>query len=162
MDVSGTFHDLVADLDYPMLIVTVRAGSERAGCLVGFACQTSIAPPRFLICLSRKNRTYLVARHADVLAVHFVPRHAAALAELFGGQTGDEVDKFAHCEWRDGPAGLPILRECGNWFAGTVLEQLDLGDHVGFLLEPAQAHREPAEGYFDFYRAKRIEPGHPA
>jgi hypothetical protein len=25
------------------------------------------------------------------------------LAELFGGETGDEVDKFDRCEWRPGP-----------------------------------------------------------
>jgi flavin reductase (DIM6/NTAB) family NADH-FMN oxidoreductase RutF len=162
VDVAGVFHELVGELDYSMFIVTVRDGDQRAGALVGFATQSSIDPPRFLICLSRKNHTYRVARGAELLAVHFVPRDADALAELFGGRSGDEVDKFAQCEWQDGPGGLPILRECAHWFAGRVLDRLDLGDHVGFLLEPVQAHRAHPESHFEFQRAKRIEPGHPA
>ena len=162
MDAHRTFHELVGELDYSMFIVTVRDGDQRAGCLVGFATQSSIDPARFLVCLSRKNHTYRVAQHADLLAVHFVPRDAGALAELFGGHSGEESDKFAHCEWYPGPDNVPILRECGNWFAGRVLERLDLGDHVGFLLDPVQARREREESRFEFQRAKRIEPGQPA
>jgi flavin reductase (DIM6/NTAB) family NADH-FMN oxidoreductase RutF len=161
-DMQGTFHELVGDLDYSMFVVTTAAGGEPAGCLVGFASQTSIEPPRFVVCLSRNNRTYRVARTAELLAVHFVPREAAWLAELFGGSTGDDVDKFAHCAWHPGPGGVPVVEACDNWFAGRVLDRLDLGDHVGFLLEPVEAHREHRGPQFEFHRAKRIEPGHPA
>ena len=45
-------HELVSELDYPMFIVTCADERERAGCLVGFATQCSIDPPRFLVCLS--------------------------------------------------------------------------------------------------------------
>lgn len=159
---AGMFQELVGQLEYSMFIVTAQAGGERAGCLVGFASQSSIAPPRFLVCLSRNNHTYRVACASELLAVHFVPREGKELAELFGGRTSDEVDKFARCEWQPGPGGLPILRACGNWFVGRVLERLDLGDHVGFLLEPVESHRQQHESPFDFHRAKRIEPGHPA
>ena len=69
-------HELVSELDYPMFIVTCADARERAGCLVGFATQCSIDPPRFLICLSDKNRTYRVARGTDVLVVHLVPDSA--------------------------------------------------------------------------------------
>jgi flavin reductase (DIM6/NTAB) family NADH-FMN oxidoreductase RutF len=156
------FEDLVGELDYPMFIATTCADGELAGCLVGFVTQCSIDPPRFLVCLSEKNRTYRVARTAEALAVHFVPASAGALVELFGGKTGDEVDKFARCEWREGPRGLPILAECDNWFAGAILARHDLGDHVGFLLEPIEAHAGVPFDEFTFHRARRIEPGHEA
>ena len=159
---TGTFQELVGQLDYPMFIITTQAGGERAGCLAGFACQCSIDPPRFLVCLSRNNHTYRVACAGHLLAVHLVPREAEELAELFGGRTSDEVDKFARCEWQPGPGGLPILEACGSWFVGRVLERLDLGDHVGFLLEPVEAHRQQHESPLGFQRVKRIEPGHPA
>ncbi|MGH3786248.1 MAG: flavin reductase family protein [Pseudonocardiaceae bacterium] len=162
MDVRGTFDKLVGELDYPMFIVTTCAGAERAGCLVGFCTQSSIDPPRFLLCLSRKNHTYRLARSSELLAVHFVPRRAEALAQLFGGHSGDDVDKFARCVWEPGPGGLPILQECGNWFVGRILARLGLGDHGGFLLEPVAAHWEGSESQFEFHRAKRIEPGHSA
>jgi flavin reductase (DIM6/NTAB) family NADH-FMN oxidoreductase RutF len=157
-----TFNDLVGELDYPMLIVTAADGDERAGCLVGFATQTSIDPSRFLVCLSRKNRTYRVACGSDTLAVHFVPADAGDLAELFGGETGDEVDKFARVDWHDGPHGVPVLAACPNWFAGRVLERLDTGDHVGFLLEPLTAEHGASGEEFTLHRAKRIDPGHEA
>jgi len=155
------FVRLMAQLDYSLLIVTVASGEERAGCLVGFASQVSIHPPRFLVGLSVKNRTYRVASAgAEVLVVHFVPEHAEELAELFGGDTGDEVDKFARCRWRPGPDGTPVLTELEDWFAGRVLERIPFGDHEGFLLEPIDGQTHRSGSPLTFRRAKRIEPGH--
>jgi flavin reductase (DIM6/NTAB) family NADH-FMN oxidoreductase RutF len=162
MGATATFNALVGDLDYPMFIVTTSAGGERAGCLVGFATQTSIDPSRFLVCLSRSNHTYRVARRARTLAVHWVPADAAELAELFGGETGDTVDKFARVAWHPGPGEAPILEDCPSWFAGRILERLAAGDHVAFLLEPVAAHRDANAEELSFHRAKRIAPGHPA
>jgi flavin reductase (DIM6/NTAB) family NADH-FMN oxidoreductase RutF len=158
---QDAFNALAGDLDYPMFIVTVAADGERDGCLVGFATQCSIHPPRFLACISVKNRTFRVARDARVLAVHLVPHDADDLVELFGGQTGDDVDKFERTDWREGPEGLPILDRCGSWFTGRVLERFDLGDHHGFLLEPFAAEHAGPEHY-SVQRAARVEPGHEA
>jgi flavin reductase (DIM6/NTAB) family NADH-FMN oxidoreductase RutF len=158
----STFDSLVGDLDYPMFIVTVCAGGERAGCLVGFATQASIDPSRFLVCLSHANLTYRVAQGAELLGVHFVPEEQGDLAELFGGETGDEVDKFERVEWQPGPGGTPLLEACPNRFVGRVLERLDAGDHDAILLEPVAAERGTDAAEFSFHRAARIEPGHEA
>lgn len=155
------FQRLMAQLDYSLFIVTVASGDERSGCLVGFASQVSIHPPRFLVGLSVKNRTYRVANAgAETLVVHFVPEHAEDLAELFGGETGDEVDKFERCEWSPGPAGAPVLADLEDWFAGRVLDRVPLGDHCGFLLEPIEGETHQSGSPLTFRRAKRIEPGH--
>ncbi len=145
-----------------MFIVTVAGAGKPAGCLVGFTTQCSIDPPRFLVCLSEKNRTLRMAMEATVLVVHLVPSEATKLADLFGGQTGDEIDKFEHCSWKPGPEGTPILEECSNWFAGRILERMDAGDHHVFLLDPFEAASAPGERQFDFHRARRMEPGHEA
>jgi flavin reductase (DIM6/NTAB) family NADH-FMN oxidoreductase RutF len=154
------FEGLMAQLDYSLYIVTVAADGERSGCLVGFASQVSIHPPRFLICLSVKNRTFEVAQRASVVVVHFVPQQAEELAVLFGGQTGDETDKFAQCEWQDGPAGVPVLTSLSDWFAGLILERLEFGDHWGLLLEPIEGEAHRSGSPLTFRRAKWIEPGH--
>jgi flavin reductase (DIM6/NTAB) family NADH-FMN oxidoreductase RutF len=159
---GSTFNSLVGDLDYPMFIVTACADGERSGCLIGFATQASIDPSRFLVCLSHKNRTYRVAQGAELLGVDFVPEERAELAELFGGETGDEVDKFARVGWKPGPGGTPLLDACPNRFVGRVLERLDAGDHDAILLEPVLAERGTDAAEFSFHRAKRIEPGHEA
>ena len=162
MEPESTFNSLVGDLDYPMFIVTACADGERSGCLIGFATQASIDPPRFIVGLSHQNRTYRVANGAELLAVHFVPEEAEDLAELFGGETGDEVDKFARCEWHEGPHGVPMLDRCANRFVGRVVWRSDAGDHDAFLLEPVLAERGTDSDEFKFHRAKRIDPGHEA
>jgi flavin reductase (DIM6/NTAB) family NADH-FMN oxidoreductase RutF len=155
-------HRFVSDLDYPMFIVTATAGGERAGCLVGFATQCSINPPRFVVCISDKNRTFRVARDATLMVVHLVPEDADELAELFGSRTGDDIDKFTRCAWSPGPEGAPVLDDCPNWFAGRILERLPAGDHWAFLLDPIRAESDPAQEHFTFHRARRIEAGHEA
>ncbi|MFL5782036.1 MAG: flavin reductase family protein [Thermoleophilaceae bacterium] len=157
------FDSLVGALDYPMFIATTVADGERAGCLLGFATQCSIEPALFLACISDKNRTYRVLeRGASAMVVHVVPRGADQLVELFGGETGDEADKFDRCRWSAGPQGIPVLDECRSWFAGRIADRVRLGDHVGFVLDPfdgAAGYDGPA---FPFSRAKRVEPGHEA
>jgi flavin reductase (DIM6/NTAB) family NADH-FMN oxidoreductase RutF len=147
-------------LDYPMLVVTAEAHGERAGCLLGFATQCSIQPPRFLLCLSRRNHTFRVASRAAALVTHVLGPEDRALAALFGGETGDAVDKFARCRWRPGPGG-PVLAACRQWFAGRVLDRFDVGDHVAFLVEPFAAVAEPLQGQLGFQDVRGLRPGHP-
>jgi flavin reductase (DIM6/NTAB) family NADH-FMN oxidoreductase RutF len=156
----GAFEALVGELDYPMMIVTVAAGDEVGGCLVGFTTQTSIDPPRFAVCLSDKNRTYRIARDAEHLGVHFLAAEDDDLAELFGSETGDEVDKLAQVEWAPGPEGVPLLGRCPNRFVGRIVERLPAGDHCLFLLAPIHAEHRESISPFPFHRAKRLEPGH--
>jgi flavin reductase (DIM6/NTAB) family NADH-FMN oxidoreductase RutF len=156
------FNEIVAELDYPMLVVTAAAGERRGGCLVGFATQSSLDPARHLVCLSKQNHTFRIAERARSLGVHFLPADAGDLARLFGEQTGDEVDKLARCDWEPGPDGVPLLERCRNRFVGRVLGRLDCGDHVAFLLEPIVASAGEDLEPFPFHRAKRLEPGHPA
>lgn len=162
---TGTeaFEHVVALLDYPMFVVTTRAGDRRAGCLVGFASQVSIHPSRFLVGLSKRNHTYRTASEATHLAVHLLGRSHRDLARLFGSETGDRVDKFSRCEWRDGPGGLPILTGAAAWFAGRVLGRFDLGDHVGHLLEPVDGDAPDSLIHLvTFADVKDLEPGHEA
>lgn len=161
-EVGETFSRISRSLDPPMFIATTAVGEERSGCLIGFATQSSIDPLRFLACLSDKNHTTRLAVRAAGLALHVVPREAAWLAELFGSQTGDEVDKFAHCRWHDGPLGLPLLDDCSQWFAGRILQRLPLGDHIGHQVELCAAGCRDATDAFTLQQALDLEPGHEA
>lgn len=161
-EAADVFQRLVGELDYPMLVVTAASGDDRAGCLVGFATQTSISPPRYMVCLSENNRTYRVASRTEHLGVHLLSADADDLAELFGGETGDEIDKFSRAAWEPGPAGTPLLTGCSNRFVGRIVERRHVGDHVAFLLEPMFAELGEPVKQFAFRRAKRIDPGHEA
>jgi flavin reductase (DIM6/NTAB) family NADH-FMN oxidoreductase RutF len=160
--VDEDFAGLVGQLDYSLFIVTAARGNERDGCLIGFATQVSINPSRFLVCLSVQNRTYRLAAQATTLVVHPIPDDAEELAVLFGGETGDEVDKFEQCRWEPGPDGTPVLSDVDSWFAGRVLGHIGFGDHVGFVLEPVEVHHTDARDTLTFRRGHAIEPGHEA
>jgi flavin reductase (DIM6/NTAB) family NADH-FMN oxidoreductase RutF len=159
--VPGAFEELVDRLDYPMLIVTAAADGQRAGCLVGFTTQCSLDPPRYLVCISEANHTCPVAARSEHLAVHVLDRADRDLSVLFGEQTGDEVDKFAACSWRD-VRGVPVLTDTKGWFVGRVLERVPLGDHVGHLLEPVEGQAPESIDLLTFQQVRDMEAGHPA
>jgi flavin reductase (DIM6/NTAB) family NADH-FMN oxidoreductase RutF len=150
-------------LNPDMCVVTAVAGEKRAGCLVGFASQCSIRPVRFVVWLSKVNHTFGVARSADRLAVHLLRPEQTELAALFGGETGDQVDKFARVAWRSGPEGTAILRDVPAWFVGAVEQRVDGGDHVGFVLAPLESGGDDAAKgpVFRLADARGITPGHP-
>lgn len=168
---ADTRHDgfdaLVAGLDYPMFVVTAAAGPERSGCLVGFVTQTSIVPPRVLVCLSRSNATTGIAARSPWLAVHVLRRGDVELARWFGeATTTDGVDKFLDVEWEPGPGGVPILGGV-DVFVGRVIQRIEsLGDHIGHLLAPEgltsvdpDRAQVPQLGYGDL---PPLTPGHAA
>jgi flavin reductase (DIM6/NTAB) family NADH-FMN oxidoreductase RutF len=158
--VADTFQRLVASLDYTMYLVTAAADGECSGCLIGFSTQCSVKPPRFRACISKKNHTYPVADRAQALVVHVLDRDDRDTAELFGGETTDEIDKFERTAWHPGPFGVPVVEACERWFAGRVVDKVDLGDHQGFVLEPVEAEVEDADDQLTFQQTKDIEPGH--
>jgi flavin reductase (DIM6/NTAB) family NADH-FMN oxidoreductase RutF len=160
---STPFDDLVARMDAAMIVVTVAVDGERDGCLVGFHSQASIEPPRYAVWLSKANRTCTIARHAHHLAVHVLGEDQHALAELFGGETGDEVDKLAAVSWEPGPGGVPLLTECPNRFVGRVIESAEgTGDHILWILDPTDATAADSPPPLRLSAAVGIEPGHPA
>jgi flavin reductase (DIM6/NTAB) family NADH-FMN oxidoreductase RutF len=159
---TAEFDQVVEGLDYPMFVVTTVHDGERAGCMVGFTTQASIDPPRMLVCLSNKNHTHRLAVQADLLAVHVLDPDDGPLAKLFGGETGDEVDKFTRVDWHAGPGGIPLIDECDRRFVGRIRDRVELGDHTGFLLDPIAAEGESAGPALGFQQVDDLDPGHEA
>ena len=147
--------------DPAMYVVTAAAADgEVAGCLAGFGSQVSIEPERCLICISKQNHTFGVAERAETLVVHVPPASAKQLAVLFGHETGDEVDKLAQVAWSPGPGGAPVLADCPTWIGGRVVERIDLGDHVGFLLDVQEGAVDVDASPLRFGQVQDVEPGH--
>lgn len=154
---------LVSHLDRPMFIVTAASEQEQAGCLVGFATQCSLDPPRWYVGISKANHTYDVAATASLVVVHALGAGNVQLAKLFGEQTGDEIDKFAHCDWRPGPDGrTPVLVDCPRWFAAEVVDRVDPGDHLGLVLAPRAAECRDHGPQLGMQALPDLNPGHPA
>jgi flavin reductase (DIM6/NTAB) family NADH-FMN oxidoreductase RutF len=156
---TEAFAKIVAELDYPMVIVTAASGDERAGCLVGFSTQCSIHPARYAVFISKRNRTADVAARAPTLIVHVLGPADEGLARVFGEETGDEVSKFDQCSWRAGPADAPILDGC-NWFAGDVVQRTDVGDHTLYVLDVRPEGEARVAGQLGFQAVRDLHAGH--
>ena len=158
---TSAFDCIVADLEYPLFVVSAAAGDDADACLVGFTSQCSIHPRRMLVFLSKKNHTYEVAQRASVLVVHRIRADQHEVAEHFGG-TSEKHDpsKLAEWTWRPGPEGAPLIQDC-DWFAGRIERTFDAGDHVAFVLSPFDGEHR-GQSQLGYQEARDIEAGQPA
>jgi len=158
---TDPFNAVVSSQNTGLIVVTTAEAGEQAGCLVSFHSQSSIGPQRYCVWLSKANHTYRVALRSSHLAIHFLASTDLRLAELFGTQTGDHVDKFAGLRVSPGPGGAPVLQDCPHWLVARRTALLDEGgDHVCVVTEPVTAH---TSGPFEPLRtsqAAHIVPGH--
>ena len=159
---ADAFEAFAATLDYPMFVLTAGRGRRRSGCLVGFATQTSIDPPRLLVCVSVKNATARAVRRARFVGVHQLGADQTELAALFGEESGDWTDKFARCRWHRDGSGVPLLDDCPAWLIGRILDRFALGDHTGLLLEPVDGGRRRDDQPLMFRQVDDMDAGHPA
>jgi flavin reductase (DIM6/NTAB) family NADH-FMN oxidoreductase RutF len=112
--------------------------------------------------LSKLNRTCRVAQDSDMLIVHFLSENNHDLATLFGQESGDDIDKFAHCEWNEGPDGTPVLIGTRGWVAGRILDRFDAGDHIGHLVEVDDTLIDAPGAPLAYQTVRGMEAGHPA
>lgn len=159
----AAFDALVASMDGAMVVVTTASADGVDGCLVGFHSQCSIDPPHYGVWLSRANRTFELAGRASHLAVHLLGAGDHELARLFGGETGDEVDKLAVVEWAPGLGGVPLLAGAPHRFVGRIVESAaGTGDHDLFVLDVVDVGDAGPLTPLRLSAAQDIEPGHEA
>jgi flavin reductase (DIM6/NTAB) family NADH-FMN oxidoreductase RutF len=158
----AAFDDLVTHINGAMVIVTAANGGDRDGCLVGFHCQCSIEPPRYAVWMSVLNHTTRLAAKATHVAVHVLAADDRHLAELFGGETGDDTDKLATVAWSAGPGGAPLLDLCPNRFVLEIDHVMDSdGDHVCIVGRPATAQMSAPGHPLRLTDTIDIRAGHP-
>ena len=157
------FDSIMQSLDARLVVVTTAAGTERAGCLVGFHSQSSIEPRRYCLWLSKANHTYRVALRSTHLGVHFLATDDLPLAERFGTLTGDDTDKFADLALHAGDGGAPLLDGWPNWLLLRRTALLDEGgDHVCLAAEIVAAGSGGAFDPLRLSHAAHLVPGHTA
>lgn len=157
------FDRFVRPLDPPLVIVTTIHDGERTGCIVGFHTQCSIEPRRYAVWISKANHTYRLAIFAEHFAIHVVDEAHRHLAELFGGTSGDEIDKFERCAWSPGPGGVPLLDDLPNWVVGRrVLVADDGSDHVCVTIAPDEVATADDLTPIRASELSHLRPGHRA
>ena len=158
---SEALDPITGSLDTAMVIVTAAAQGQRAGCLVGFHCQSSMDPPRWSFWLSKANHTYRVGLHASSFAMHFLDEQQKDYAERFGSLSGEDTDKFEGVRWRPGEDGVPLLSDFTNRVELRRVALLDDGgDHVCVTTRLSSAHTEGDFAPLRLSSAAHLDPGH--
>jgi flavin reductase (DIM6/NTAB) family NADH-FMN oxidoreductase RutF len=149
--------------DYALHIVTAATGDGTpSGCVVGFVTQCSIVPPRFLVCISKVNHTYMATEQAGAVALHLIGRDQVGLASLFAEHTGDVVDKFSRCEWHPGETGSPVLSASVAWLEALIIDRWSVGDHQALLVRPVAGGTGGGDdGVLTWRNSPDFHPGHP-
>jgi flavin reductase (DIM6/NTAB) family NADH-FMN oxidoreductase RutF len=138
---ADPFDRLMDRLDRPLVLVTAAARRQVAACIAAFSSQCGLVPPRYCVYLPKDHAAYEVARRAGHLMVHFLDRGDREVVHAFeDGRDEAPVDVFAALRWRRGPDGrTPRLADAEAWLFGKVVGRHDVGDHVGFVVEPIKA-----------------------
>jgi flavin reductase (DIM6/NTAB) family NADH-FMN oxidoreductase RutF len=91
-------------------VVTARSDAGPAGFLGLSATHLTADPPLMLVSIDKRTSalaTILAARH---FALNFLPREAAAIADMFGGKGRQKgADRFEAGRWGTLTTGAPVL-----------------------------------------------------
>ena len=158
---DDAFDTLMAVADPPLVVLTTAAEDKRAGCLVGFHAQSSMAPRRYCVWLSKANHTYRASLGASHFALHFLTENDLGLAERFGTLCGEDIDKFEGLDLDTDQNGVPVLTECPHrLFLERVAMLDDGGDHVCLTTEVTSGQTGGPFVALRVSAASHLEPGH--
>lgn len=112
--------------------------------------------------ISKVNHSFAIITTADLVAVHFLGRDQHALAQHFGGLSGDEVDKFAGIELTDDPTPVPLLADCQTRLIGRRIAVYDgPTDHSCVVIDPTSITIASDFEPLRITAVGDITPGHP-
>lgn len=136
--------------------VTIVATRDADGAPLGFTANSftsvSLEPPLLLVCISNSSQSLPTFLAADGFSVNILSANQEDLSRRFAQQ---EADRFDGVDWREGPAGHPVLHGCCGWFDCTAHQRVEAGDHmiligevVGFDHHPERPLGYSRGGYF--------------
>ncbi len=128
-DAFGTF----------MTGVTVVTTLDAEGRPIGFTANSfssvSLDPPLLLVSIAKTSQNFSLFSAARGFAVNILSEGQREVSNTFARPV---VDRFATVNWREGPAGSPVLQGVSAWFDCTMEQVIEAGDHA-ILLGRVQA-----------------------
>lgn len=122
-------------LGYGLYVVTTNDGTRDNGLIVNTVMQVTSGPDRIAVAINKSNYSHDVVRKTGKMTVNCLTEAAPfKVFEVFGFQSGRDVNKFADCTPQRGENGLVILPKYINAAIELAVEQYtDLGSHGLFV-----------------------------
>ena len=148
-------------LGYGLYVVTSHDGMRDNGLIVNTVMQVTNGPDRIAVAINKSNYSHDVVRKSGKMTVNCLTEEAPfKVFEVFGFQSGRNVDKFADCTPERGENGLVILPKYINAAIELQVEQYtDLGSHGLFVcgITAARVISDAPSMTYAYYHA-RVKP----
>lgn len=142
-DSTANKNDLTAlfNIGYGLYVVTSNDGKKDNGLIVNTVTQVTNTPNRIAVTINKENYSHHVIKQTGKMNINCLTVDAPfKVFEVFGFQSGRNVDKFADCEPLRSDNGLVFLPRYINSFMSLKVEQyVDLDTHGMFICSVTEA-----------------------
>ncbi|MBQ9779504.1 MAG: flavin reductase [Clostridia bacterium] len=142
-DATANKNDMTAlfKIGYGLYVVTSNDGKKDNGLIVNTVSQVTDTPNRIAVTINKANYSHHVIKQTGKMNVNCLTVDAPfKVFEVFGFQSGRNVDKFADCEPLRSDNGLVFLPRHINAFMSLKVEQyVDLDTHGMFICSVTEA-----------------------
>ena len=142
-DETANKNDMTAlfNIGYGLYVVTSNDGKKDNGLIVNTVTQVTNTPNRIAVTINKANYSHHVIKATGKMNVNCLSVDAPFhVFEVFGFQSGRNVDKFADCEPLRSDNGLVFLPRYINSFMSLKVEQyVDLDTHGMFICSVTEA-----------------------
>ena len=142
-DSTANKNDLSAlfNIGYGLYVVTSNDGKKDNGLIVNTVTQVTNTPNRIAVTINKQNYSHHVIKQTGKMNINCLSTDAPfSVFEVFGFQSGRNVDKFADCEPLRSDNGLVFLPRYINSFMSLKVEQyVDLDTHGMFICAITEA-----------------------
>ncbi len=128
-------------LGYGLYVVTTREGERDNGLIVNTVMQLTSDPLRVAVAVNKSNYSHNVIEKTGKMNVNCLTVEAPfKVFEVFGFQSGRDVNKFADCTPARSENGLVVLpRYINGMISLRVAQTMDLGTHSLFVCDVTEA-----------------------
>lgn len=128
------------------IMVAGDGGDRKTGLLASWVQQASFDPPQVTVAVNKSRYLTEWLNVGSPVTINQVSKGDGVLFKHFGKGFEPDVDAFDGVETVEGTNSLPLLTAAMASLEGTVVSQMEAGDHIIYLVDvtSATAHQDAA------------------
>ncbi|APZ91394.1 flavin reductase family protein [Fuerstiella marisgermanici] len=129
------------------ILVAGDGAGQQTGLLASWLQQASFEPPQITIAVNKSRYLTDWLKAGSPITVNQVSKGDSVLFKHFGRGFEPDADAFTGVETTTAENGLPLLMAAMASMEGTIVSQMEAGDHVIYLADitAAKAFKDAAE-----------------
>lgn len=113
--------------------MTSRNGDHDLGMTVSAFCSVSLQPPLVLACVDKTADMHTLLPQGRRVVFNILSAKQETLSRRFSEEEGSR--RFDGIGFRRDPHGVAVLDDVLAWIEGSIVQQVDAGDHSIFLAQ---------------------------